>query len=114
MNGLNILFLCRELPPHPNVVQMFGVSSNGSQYVIVMEYCAGGISFFVTFIWVEILRNDKIDEFFENVVFFESNDEFKSSSKSKLFDFDFVKMVSWNYLKYFVMREEHLTFEWLQ
>lgn len=33
----------RELPPHPNVVQMFGVSLDGPQPVIVMEYCAGGI-----------------------------------------------------------------------
>jgi len=31
-----------ELPPHPNVVQMFGVSLDGPQPVIVMEYCAGG------------------------------------------------------------------------
>jgi hypothetical protein len=33
----------RELPPHPNVVQMFGVSLDGPQPVIVLEYCAGGI-----------------------------------------------------------------------
>jgi hypothetical protein len=33
----------RKLPPHPNVVQMFGVSIDGPQPVIVMEYCAGGI-----------------------------------------------------------------------
>jgi serine/threonine protein kinase len=31
-----------ELPPHPNVVQMFGVSVDGPQPVIGMEYCAGG------------------------------------------------------------------------
>jgi serine/threonine protein kinase len=34
----------RELPPHPNVVQMFGVSLDGPQPVIVLEYCAGGIA----------------------------------------------------------------------
>jgi serine/threonine protein kinase len=61
MNELNVLILCRELPPHPNVVQMFGVSLDGPQPVIVMEYCSGGISF-VTFVWLEILRNDKVNE----------------------------------------------------
>jgi serine/threonine protein kinase len=30
------------LPPHPNVVRMYGVSIDGTQPVIVMEYCAGG------------------------------------------------------------------------
>jgi serine/threonine protein kinase len=33
----------RELPSHPNVVQVFGVSLDGPQPVIVLEYCAGGI-----------------------------------------------------------------------
>jgi serine/threonine protein kinase len=32
----------RKLPPHPNVVQVFGVSLDGPQPVIVMEYCGGG------------------------------------------------------------------------
>jgi hypothetical protein len=42
---MNCLFVCdcRELPPHPNVVQMFGVSLDGPQPVIILEYCAGGI-----------------------------------------------------------------------
>jgi hypothetical protein len=31
-----------SLPPHPNVVRMYGVSIDGPQLVIVMEYCAGG------------------------------------------------------------------------
>jgi len=31
-----------ELPPHPNVVQLYGVSLDGPQPVIIMEYCAGG------------------------------------------------------------------------
>jgi serine/threonine protein kinase len=31
-----------ELPPHPNVVQVFGVSLDGPQPAIIMEYCAGG------------------------------------------------------------------------
>jgi serine/threonine protein kinase len=30
------------LPPHPNVVRMYGVSIDGTQPIIVMEYCAGG------------------------------------------------------------------------
>jgi serine/threonine protein kinase len=34
--------LSSELPPHPNVVQLFGVSLDGPQPVIVMEYCTGG------------------------------------------------------------------------
>jgi hypothetical protein len=34
----------RELPSHPNVVQMFGVSLDGPQPAIVLEYCAGGIT----------------------------------------------------------------------
>jgi hypothetical protein len=32
-----------ELPPHPNVVHVFGISMDGSQPVIVMEYYAGGV-----------------------------------------------------------------------
>jgi serine/threonine protein kinase len=32
----------RDLPPHPNIVQMYGVSIDGPQPVIVMEYCSGG------------------------------------------------------------------------
>jgi serine/threonine protein kinase len=32
----------RELPPHPNVVRLFGVSLDGPQPVIVLEYCSGG------------------------------------------------------------------------
>jgi serine/threonine protein kinase len=31
-----------SLPPHPNVVGMYGVSIDGTQPIIVMEYCAGG------------------------------------------------------------------------
>jgi serine/threonine protein kinase len=31
-----------DLPPHPNIVQMYGVSLDGPQAVIVLEYCAGG------------------------------------------------------------------------
>jgi serine/threonine protein kinase len=33
-----------SLPPHPNVVQMFGVCIEGTQSIIVMEYCSGGLS----------------------------------------------------------------------
>jgi serine/threonine protein kinase len=32
----------RQLPPHPHVVQMYGVSIDGPQPIIVMEYCSGG------------------------------------------------------------------------
>jgi serine/threonine protein kinase len=31
-----------SLPPHPNVVRMYGISIDGNQPIIVMEYCAGG------------------------------------------------------------------------
>jgi serine/threonine protein kinase len=31
-----------ELPPHPNVVQMFGISIDGPEAVIILEYCDGG------------------------------------------------------------------------
>jgi hypothetical protein len=34
--------LMMSLPPHPNVVRMYGVSIDGTQPVIVMEYCEGG------------------------------------------------------------------------
>jgi predicted Ser/Thr protein kinase len=30
------------LPPHPNVVHMFGVSVDGPQPVIILEFCVGG------------------------------------------------------------------------
>jgi serine/threonine protein kinase len=39
---LNIVFVFRELPPHPNVVQLYGVCVDGPQLVIVLEYCPGG------------------------------------------------------------------------
>jgi hypothetical protein len=32
----------REVPPHPNIVQMLGISMTGPQPTIVLEYCAGG------------------------------------------------------------------------
>jgi serine/threonine protein kinase len=35
----------RELPPHPNVLQVFGVTLDGPQPILVMEYCVGGILF---------------------------------------------------------------------
>jgi predicted Ser/Thr protein kinase len=31
-----------KLPPHPNVVQMFGISLDGPQPIIILEYCAEG------------------------------------------------------------------------
>jgi predicted Ser/Thr protein kinase len=31
-----------SLPPHPNVVRMYGVSVDGTQPIIVLEYCTGG------------------------------------------------------------------------
>jgi predicted Ser/Thr protein kinase len=31
-----------DLPPHPNIVQVFGISIDGPQPILVLEYCAGG------------------------------------------------------------------------
>jgi len=31
-----------QLPPHPNVVQLFGISLDGPNIILIMEYCAGG------------------------------------------------------------------------
>jgi hypothetical protein len=31
-----------DLPPHPNVVQVYGISLDGQQSVLVLEYCSGG------------------------------------------------------------------------
>jgi serine/threonine protein kinase len=42
-NFINEIKIMVELPPHPNVVQLFGISFDGPQPVIVMEYCSGGI-----------------------------------------------------------------------
>jgi predicted Ser/Thr protein kinase len=39
MREVNLMI---SLPPHPNVVRMYGVSIDGAQPIIVMEYCAGG------------------------------------------------------------------------
>jgi serine/threonine protein kinase len=41
---MNLIFLCdfSELPPHPNVIQFYGVSIDGPQPIIVLEYCAEG------------------------------------------------------------------------
>jgi serine/threonine protein kinase len=41
MREMNLMIL---LPSHPNVVQMFGVCIEGTQPIIVMEYCSGGLS----------------------------------------------------------------------
>jgi predicted Ser/Thr protein kinase len=41
-NFLKEANLMVELPPHPNVVQLFGISIDGPQPVLVLEYCAGG------------------------------------------------------------------------
>jgi serine/threonine protein kinase len=41
MREMNLMI---SLPPHPNVVQMFGVFIEGTQPIIVMEYCSGGLS----------------------------------------------------------------------
>ncbi len=30
------------MPPHPNVVQVFGISRNGPHPVLILEYCDGG------------------------------------------------------------------------
>jgi len=39
---INEMKLMIELPPHPNVVHLFGISLDGPQPIIVMEYCVGG------------------------------------------------------------------------
>jgi hypothetical protein len=39
MNEVKLLI---EVPPHPNIVQMLGISMTGPQPTIVLEYCAGG------------------------------------------------------------------------
>jgi hypothetical protein len=41
-NFLSEIKVMVDLPPHPNIVQMYGVSLDGPQAVIVLEYCAGG------------------------------------------------------------------------
>jgi hypothetical protein len=38
---INEMKLMIDLPPYPNVVHLFGVSVDGPQPIIVMEYCAG-------------------------------------------------------------------------
>jgi serine/threonine protein kinase len=37
----------RELPPHPNVVRMYGISIDGPEPIIVFEYCEGGSTSFL-------------------------------------------------------------------
>jgi serine/threonine protein kinase len=39
MREVNLMI---SLPPHPNIVRMYGVSIDSTQPIIVMEYCAGG------------------------------------------------------------------------
>jgi serine/threonine protein kinase len=57
----------RKLPPHPFVVQMYGVSIDGPQPIIVMEYCSGGeeilFSFFISyynFNFISITKKNKM------------------------------------------------------
>jgi serine/threonine protein kinase len=40
MREVNLMI---SIPPHRNVVRMFGVSIDGTQPIIVMEYCDAGI-----------------------------------------------------------------------
>jgi serine/threonine protein kinase len=40
MREMNLMI---SIPPHRNVVRMFGVSIDGTQPIIVMEYCDAGI-----------------------------------------------------------------------
>jgi serine/threonine protein kinase len=40
--------LSRDLPPHPNVVRFYGISFDGQQTALVLEYCSGG-SFYSSF-----------------------------------------------------------------
>jgi serine/threonine protein kinase len=42
--SLNFVLILQPLLLHPNVVQVFGVSLDGPQPVIILEYCAGGIN----------------------------------------------------------------------
>jgi hypothetical protein len=42
MREVNLMI---SIPPHRNVVRMFGVSIDGTQPIIVMEYCDAGIHF---------------------------------------------------------------------
>jgi len=37
-----------ELPPHPNVVQLYGISSDGPELILVLEYCEGGTTMLQT------------------------------------------------------------------
>jgi serine/threonine protein kinase len=53
-----------SLPSHPNVVQMFGVCLEGTQPIIVMEYCSGGLSV------IEKERNKEIQTYL-NLFFFQ-------------------------------------------
>jgi len=39
---MNEIKLMTNLPPHPNIIHVYGVSLDGPQPVIVMEYCGGG------------------------------------------------------------------------
>lgn len=39
-------WIVSDLPPHPNVVRMFGVSIDGTQPVIILEYCDGGNEYY--------------------------------------------------------------------
>jgi serine/threonine protein kinase len=42
INFLIHMFVCRQLPPHPNVIQMFGICELEQELVLVLEYCNGG------------------------------------------------------------------------
>jgi serine/threonine protein kinase len=50
-----------QLPPHPNIVQLFGVSLNRSETVIVMEYCAGDRLLYDNYGGQELARERKIE-----------------------------------------------------
>jgi predicted Ser/Thr protein kinase len=54
--------LMTELPPHPNVVQMYGVSIDGPQPILVLEYCArGSLDKLLSEKARHLSENDKLD-----------------------------------------------------
>jgi predicted Ser/Thr protein kinase len=48
-----------QLPPHPNVIQMFGISIDGPQSVLILEYCSGGSLDKLLFNSGQVLSNER-------------------------------------------------------
>ncbi len=63
MNAFKLISFHSGIAPHPNLVQTFGVSLDGPNPCIVLEFCSGGSLDGVVYDADQIITNDKRREY---------------------------------------------------